>query len=420
LELDEMSAYYNEIDPYAAEWLRNLIAGGHIAPGVVDERSIEDVTPDEIREFTQCHFFAGIGIWSAALRRSGWDDERPVWTGSCPCQPFSAAGKGGGFDDERHLWPAWHWLIAELQPRTIFGEQVASKDGLGWFDLVSADMEGTSYAVAPIDLCAAGVGAPHLRQRLWFAAERLANANGGNPSPQWKQRGGQHGQLEADGGAECLAQPNSGECDRRSEATRGHNSDRSDARRQESYRRIASSESNGRLAHTDDARSQGRVGCRPHGAQGEQVGHGAERGSSDGMADPSSIGRQARGSDYAEHDGRFADAAGTTSELANTSSVGRQQERTDGDGGAVGDRPQGHTAGLIGGSGDHGPGATNGHWREADWLFCTDGKWRPVEPGTFPLAHGLGSRMGRLRAYGNGICLEAAQAVIESFLDCRP
>ena len=31
-------SYYNEIDPFAAEMLRNLIAAGHIAPGDVDER----------------------------------------------------------------------------------------------------------------------------------------------------------------------------------------------------------------------------------------------------------------------------------------------------------------------------------------------------------------------------------------------
>ena len=49
-----MSAYYNEIDPYAAEWLRNLIKSGHIADGVVDERSISDVRPEELFEFTQC------------------------------------------------------------------------------------------------------------------------------------------------------------------------------------------------------------------------------------------------------------------------------------------------------------------------------------------------------------------------------
>ncbi|HDU8612199.1 TPA: DNA cytosine methyltransferase, partial [Morganella morganii] len=131
-----MTAYYNEIEPFAAQWLRNLIAAGHIAPGVVDERSIEDVTPDDLRGFTQCHFFAGVGVWSLALRRAGWPDNKPVWTGSCPCQPFSAAGKGNGFADERHLWPAFFHLISECKPGVIFGEQVASKDGLGWLDLV--------------------------------------------------------------------------------------------------------------------------------------------------------------------------------------------------------------------------------------------------------------------------------------------
>ena len=88
-----MTAYYNEHEPYAAAWLRNLIAGGHIAAGDVDARDIQDVTPDDLTGYTQCHFFAGIGGFSYALRLAGWPDDRPVWTGSCPCQPFSAAGK---------------------------------------------------------------------------------------------------------------------------------------------------------------------------------------------------------------------------------------------------------------------------------------------------------------------------------------
>lgn len=142
-----MPAYYNEIDPFAAEWLRQLIKANLIAPGEVDERSIVDVRPDDIRDFTQCHFFAGIGVWSYALRHAGWRDDQPVWTGSCPCQPFSAAGKGGGFDDERHLWPAFFHLIRECKPSKVLGEQVASKDGLAWLDLVQADVEGEGYAI---------------------------------------------------------------------------------------------------------------------------------------------------------------------------------------------------------------------------------------------------------------------------------
>jgi DNA (cytosine-5)-methyltransferase 1 len=148
-----------------------LIRAGHVAPGEVDERSISDVRPDDLAGFAQCHFFAGISVWSYALRLAGWSDDRRVFTGSCPCQPFSGAGGRAGFADERHLWPHWFQLIAQCRPDVIFGEQVASKDGLGWLDVVLADLEAADYAVGAVDLCAAGVGAPHIRQRLWFVAD---------------------------------------------------------------------------------------------------------------------------------------------------------------------------------------------------------------------------------------------------------
>lgn len=184
-----MATYYNEIDPYAAEWLRTLILLGHIADGVVDTRSISDVEPYDLKDFTQCHFFAGIGVWSHALRIAGWPDERPVWTGSCPCQPFSSAGRSGGFADERHLWPHFHHLIRECRPGVVFGEQVASKDGLAWLDAVRVDMEGAGYAFGAADLCAAGVGAPHIRQRAFF----VAVAGGAERRPWRAGRNGANG-----------------------------------------------------------------------------------------------------------------------------------------------------------------------------------------------------------------------------------
>lgn len=171
-----MAAYYSENDPFAAEWLRNLITRGLIAAGDVDERSIEDVSPNDLRSYTQCHFFAGIGGWSYALRLAGWADDRPVWTGSCPCQPFSAAGARKGTDDPRHLWPHWRWLIDQCRPPIIFGEQVASKDGRLWLAGVRSDLEALGYAVGAADLCAAGVGAPHIRQRLYWLADAQRNA----------------------------------------------------------------------------------------------------------------------------------------------------------------------------------------------------------------------------------------------------
>jgi len=164
-----MTAYYNEIDPYAAQWLRNLITEKLIAPGDVDERSIAEVNANDLAGYTQCHFFAGIGGWSYALRLAGWPDDKPVWTGSCPCQPFSAAGKGAGFADERHLWPSWFHLISECQPMRVFGEQVAN--ALAWLDLVSTDLEAKGYAIGATIMGAHSIGAPHIRQRLYWVAD---------------------------------------------------------------------------------------------------------------------------------------------------------------------------------------------------------------------------------------------------------
>jgi DNA (cytosine-5)-methyltransferase 1 len=171
-----VSAYYNEIDPYAAQWLRNLIAGGHIAAGEVDTRSIIEVRADDLRGFTQCHFFAGIAGWSLALRLAGWPDDRPVWTGSCPCQPYSTAKMHGtkGANDSRDLWPDFFRLIRERFPAIIFGEQVAAAIQWGWWDRTGLDLESENYSVAAAVLRADCVGAAHQRKRLYW----LGYANG--------------------------------------------------------------------------------------------------------------------------------------------------------------------------------------------------------------------------------------------------
>ena len=181
--------YYNEIDPYCAAWLQNLMDAGHIAKGVTDTRSIEDVTPAELAGFTQCHFFAGLGGWAYALDLAGWPRDRPVWTGSCPCQPFSAAGKGAGFADERHLWPAWQHLISQCRPPVIFGEQVAA--ATDWLGLVFGDMEAMDYAVDGRPIEAASAGADHLRDRYWFVADHDEQCAGS----QREQRSGQLGRA---------------------------------------------------------------------------------------------------------------------------------------------------------------------------------------------------------------------------------
>lgn len=193
-------AYYNEHDPGAATWLRELIAAGQIAPGDVDTRSIKDVEPDDLRGYTQCHFFAGIGVWSHALRCAGWSDDRPVWTGSCPCQPFSTAGKGLGFEDPRHLWPDFLRLIAQRRPDSVFGEQAATAGA--WIDLVRSDLEALGYAFGSPDLPAAGFGGAHIRQRLYWVADADHAERWADCAPRHVGDWPQAGRIEGPGDAE--------------------------------------------------------------------------------------------------------------------------------------------------------------------------------------------------------------------------
>ncbi|WP_193162934.1 DNA cytosine methyltransferase [Enterobacter ludwigii] len=330
-------AYYNEIDPFAAQWLRNLIAAGHIAPGEVDERSIEDVTPDDLKGFTQINLFAGISAWSLALRRAGWPDDRPVWTGSCPCQPFSPSGKKLGFADERHLWPSMHWLVGQRRPVVIFGEQSGSAHAKDWIDLVQADMEALGYAFGAVAFPSASVGAPHIRDRAYWVADSTCQ--------QWQ--GG--GELQPTG--------------------RGKPSDSC------TINRMANTNCDGRERRVPERQDtqretiNGQAGC-----------DGAARG------------------------------------LADSNNQQRSQP--------LPDRSTSHLPGewredsevVAGCSGNMPAVPVNSLWRDADWILCRDGKWRPVEPGIKPLVNGLPGRVGRLRAYGNALNVEAATVFIRAYM----
>ncbi len=315
---------YNDIDPYCCAWLRNLIAAGHLPNGDVIEGDFQEINVDDIPE--TAHFFAGIGGWPYALELVGW--QGPVWTASLPCQPLSSAGKRRGHNDERHLWPAFYALVAERRPATIFGEQVSSKDGREWLAGIRADLEALGYAVGAANLCAAGagekakgrisyednsfvwrkivIGAPHIRQRLFW----VAKSNGGHASTEGLQRSGKHGQQPENSRACGMG----------------------DAQN---------------TKHAKNANSQ-----RP--SQGPQM--------------------QFRGT------------------------------------------------------------SSNGFWADCDWLPCTDGKARRIEPGSFPLVAGLSdtvvpsgdpspsyaqntaeARSMRLRGYGNAINVWVAVEFIRAF-----
>lgn len=373
-----LAVYYNEFDPFAAAWLRELIADGLIAKGEVDERSIEDVTPTELMGYSQCHFFAGIGVWSLALRQAGWSDDAPIWTGSCPCQPFSAAGKGAGFDDERHLWPHFHYLIEQCQPAIVVGEQVGSRDGLAWLDLVSSDMEATGYAFGAVDTCAAGFGAPHIRQRLYW----VGNAIG--------ERAGSVAEISGRANAQHNRRRETGRVANAASERLEKQELQSGQRPKQLQQRLLSNISP--LADAKRSRRQSIEAKPQFSKEGMEQKRGVKKQFSQGehdavtLADASREGLEGHGRPIRQHD------------------KGGWQ------------KPFGYRAET----GEHmRSGPTNGLWRDTDWIRCTDEKWRAVEPETFPLADAgeFCNRVGLLRGAGNAITLAQAQGFIEALMD---
>ncbi|MBK1439864.1 DNA cytosine methyltransferase [Parapedobacter sp. ISTM3] len=96
-----------------------------------------------------------------------------VLSGGFPCQPFSVAGKRLGTADDRHLWPFMLGAIRQIRPRWIVGENVRgliSWNGGMVFEEVCTELEAAGYEVLPLVLPAAGVDAPHRRERVWVVA----------------------------------------------------------------------------------------------------------------------------------------------------------------------------------------------------------------------------------------------------------
>lgn len=172
------SSFYNDFDPSASRWLDNLQRNNKIPKGVVSSMSITDI--DEVGDYQYAHFFAGIGGWPLALQLAQLETDLKVWSGSCPCQPYSVAGKQKGTNDERDLWPVFNRLINKERPDLIFGEQVASAIRHGWLDRLTCDLEDGGYLVLSAVLSANLLGAPHERRRLFWGAikqDLLENPN---------------------------------------------------------------------------------------------------------------------------------------------------------------------------------------------------------------------------------------------------
>jgi len=353
--------YYNEWDSFAADWLRELIKDGLIPDGEVDNRSIADVRPEDLKEFTQCHFFAGIGGWSRALQLAGWSSDRPVWTGSPPCQSFSTAGKGKGKDDERHLWPVFFNLIRECQPPTVFGEQVAAAIRFGWLDDLQTDFEREGYASAAVVLPAGGIGAPHKRERLFFVADSHSSNRGGEQESEQQAR------------------------DKRRKSN-GHSG-------------ITSSVADSHNERHEWSQEAGR-----------QARSGTEYASSFSMADSSGPGREGRSSSERSQQREI----GQDGALCSSDSVGNSEH----------DGSHEAEIGRSAGTGKAESGmlelerSDSLFWGSSEVIYCRDGKYRPIptEPEIFPLADGIPNRVGILRGAGNAIVPQAAAEIIKAYL----
>jgi DNA (cytosine-5)-methyltransferase 1 len=353
-----MRAFYNEHDRYAATWLRRLRDAGHIPPGAVDGRDIRWLEKEDLAGYEQVHLFAGIGGWPEALRLAGWPPGRPVWTGSCPCQPYSHAGDRRGDADARNLWPEFRRLVAECRPATVFGEQVTSRLGLEWVTRVRADLEALGYRVGVADLCAASVGAPHKRQRLWWVADSGGIGRGA----------GGGGSGGAGGAGVCGPEPRpNGEPGRLGYAGR-----------------------NRRQAGRGSQPKAGRVPSHRNGVAGE-LGHAA------------SVGRQ-------EHVG--GPREGGQPDVADASRA-RPLDHADGA------RPPGREEAAEEERGSTGRSGAASAWGDYDVIPCRDGFARRVERGSFPLAPRVPGRVGRLRGYGNSIIPQVGAVFIRAFLEAE-
>ena len=366
-------AYYNEIDRDAVHVLRSLIADGLIADGDVDDRSIVDVRPDDLVGYAQCHFFAGAGLWSVAARLAGWPDDRPLWTGSCPCQPFSAAGRGLGTDDARHLWPDFFRLISSCRPPVVMGEQVAGSPGYGWFDGVRADLAGEDFASRTVDIPACSMDAPHIRQRLYWVGVADTASQGRISAPH----AGIHRKAQSE-------RPRHGESERLSGAldmVDAESIGRGEGRPEPELRRgrpaAAIADASGNMAYTDRA----AIECRRRELPDQE---GPEAG---------------------RHRDRYRGDASIAGDVAQPEHGGREGR---------------HSEGLRPGAAyasDLGHGRNGSAWAGAEWLLCHDGKARRTEPGIRLLVDGMAGRVPAWRLAGNSISPVLAAEVIKAFLE---
>ena len=145
------------------------------------------------------------------IKQIDWRTVEPVDVicGGYPCQPFSTAGKRQGTDDPRHLWPWVRTAISELRPRYAILENVRGHLSLGGLQVIG-ELAKIGYDAEWRVVSAAGVGAPHRRDRIIIVAYPTElHSNGSNNNPQNSARSETFSQFGNGSRAPTMAYPDS-------------------------------------------------------------------------------------------------------------------------------------------------------------------------------------------------------------------
>ena len=293
-----------------------------------------------------------------------------VITGGFPCQPFSVAGKQAGTDDDRHLWPVMFRIIQELTPRWVIGENVKGltniQDGVV-FETVCSDLEGEGYEVRAFNIPAAGVGAPHRRERIWIVAHAK-----------------RYNKTDEIGGSY--------------ETSRGiqeeHRQDDSSARL--TSRTSSIRQTNNGHEDMEDSRRTLQQGTELREKNEDEVGEGyANQHQRSGSTSESNVAdtyaRLSNGT-YEEVQSRgqtFDTSSEGSTDVANTkSSIGYDNEAVTRDGGSSTQEVFGNGSSVSG-----------------------EGSWWHTEPDVGRVAHGVPGRVYRLKGLGNSIIPKIAEEI---------
>lgn len=384
-------------------------------------------------------------MWSIAARMAGWPDRRPLWTASCPCQPWSAAGQQLGVDDPRHLWPHLFRILSAYRRAgyavpVIVGEQVAGAAGYHWFDGVRTDLAREEIAARTVDIPACAVDAPHQRNRLYWAAvsrpeQRFISGAVALAQEQRRWTGlresdaERHRIVDANGyGRNGLLAHPEGQCGGRDLAQRGPEGRTADGFADE----------DGAMVDAEGiGRGEGRAQTGIFGGRAASPGADLRERGQGPVGDAIGAGFQGLGGDVdrGRADRRRPDGDSGDGEvpaahrsIASPDGGGRGQDVADTLGGGWSRFGESQHSGIEGASGGiplgrsvdrlkHGPNGS--WWADGEWIVCHDGKARRAKPGIRMLVNGMAGRIDLWRLAGNSIIPILAAEVIGAILDAE-